>query len=103
MLTTKSYYRYFYVLSVFRFLDYISNRFVFIGLSLFLRVVEALGASAAIVSGFSMIGSHFPDNLSTVFVSIKEFRPLARTIVIRDRTSQSHCDRTNKNRQPIEN
>ena len=52
-----------------RFLDYISSHFFFIGLSLIFRVIEALGASAAVVAAFAMIGSYFPDHLSTVFVS----------------------------------
>ena len=47
----------------------ILSRVMFIVLSFALRIIEALGAAAAVVSGFSLIGSMFPKNVATVFVS----------------------------------
>ena len=53
-----------------RLLEFVQHRVTFIVLSIILRVLEAVGASAAVVSGFSLIGNVFPDKVGTVFVSI---------------------------------
>ncbi|XP_065203815.1 MFS-type transporter SLC18B1-like [Planococcus citri] len=58
---------------LFGLLDLISGRALFISLSFLLRICESLGATAAIVSGFSLIGSMFPDNVATIFATLETF------------------------------
>ena len=54
---------------IFSLLEYVQGRIAFISLSIALRVLEAVGASSAVVSGFALIGTVFPENVGTVFVS----------------------------------
>lgn len=58
---------------LFGFLDLIEGHVLFIVLSFALRICESLGATAAIVSGFSLIGSLFPDNVATIFATLETF------------------------------
>lgn len=53
---------------VFRLLDYIEDRILFISLSLLLRILESIGESFAIVSGFSLTAVVFPKDVFTIFV-----------------------------------
>lgn len=49
----------------------IESRFYFIFWSFVIRIIEALGASAATVASFSVITCMFPDNVATVMVRNK--------------------------------
>lgn len=57
----------------FGLLDFIDDRTTFIVLSFILRILESLGATAAVVSAFSLTGSMFPDSVATVFATLEIF------------------------------
>lgn len=54
---------------LFSLLDLVTQHPEFIGLSFAVRIVEALGASAALTAAFAIIASEFPDSVGTTFVS----------------------------------
>jgi hypothetical protein len=53
----------------FRLLDLVPRRLDFIALSFTIRVVEALGASAATTAAFAITAAVFPHSVATTFVS----------------------------------
>jgi hypothetical protein len=54
----------------FRLLDLVPKHLDFIALSFAIRIVEALGASAATTAAFAITAAVFPDSVATTFVSI---------------------------------
>lgn len=52
-----------------RLLDLVPKHVDFIALSFTIRIVEALGASAATTAAFAITASVFPDSVATTFVS----------------------------------
>lgn len=52
---------------LFGFLDLIPDRWHFIMTSIFLRILEALGTTAATVGGFTLIGIAFPNDVATLY------------------------------------
>jgi len=54
----------------FRLLDLVPRHLDFIALSFTIRIVEALGASAATTAAFALTAAVFPDSVATTFVSI---------------------------------
>jgi hypothetical protein len=55
----------------FRLLDLVPKHLDFIALSFTIRIVEAVGASAATTAAFAITASVFPDSVATTFVSTK--------------------------------
>ena len=58
---------------IFRLLAYVpsdNGNSVFIALSFTLQVVRSVGITSASTSSFVLCVQHFPDNISSVFVSI---------------------------------
>ena len=53
-----------------RLLDLVSRHLDFIALSFTIRIVEALGASAATTAAFAITAAVFPQSVATTFVSI---------------------------------
>jgi hypothetical protein len=51
-------------------LDLVPRHLDFIALSFTIRIVEALGASAATTAAFAITAAVFPDSVATTFVSI---------------------------------
>jgi hypothetical protein len=54
----------------FRLLDLVPRHLDFIALSFTIRIVEALGASAATTAAFAITAAVFPHSVATTFVSI---------------------------------
>jgi hypothetical protein len=53
----------------FRLLDLVPRHLDFIALSFTIRIVEALGASAATTAAFAITAAVFPHSVATTFVS----------------------------------
>ena len=51
-------------------MDNIQNKNLFIGLSILLRIIEAVGHASTVVAGFSLLGTVFPNGVVTSFVSV---------------------------------
>ncbi|KAE8739865.1 hypothetical protein FOCC_FOCC014622 [Frankliniella occidentalis] len=58
---------------LFGLLDLVIEHTEFIGLSFAVRIVEALGASAALTAAFAIIASEFPDSVGTTFATLETF------------------------------
>lgn len=58
---------------LFGLLDLVTDHPEFIGLSFAVRIVEALGASAALTAAFAIIASEFPDSVGTTFATLETF------------------------------
>ncbi|KAK3923552.1 MFS-type transporter SLC18B1 [Frankliniella fusca] len=58
---------------LFGLLDLVIGHGEFIGLSFAVRIVEALGASAALTAAFAIIASEFPDSVGTTFATLETF------------------------------
>ncbi|XP_034232690.1 MFS-type transporter SLC18B1-like isoform X2 [Thrips palmi] len=58
---------------LFGLLDLVMQHPEFIGLSFAVRIVEALGASAALTAAFAIIASEFPDSVGTTFATLETF------------------------------
>ncbi|KAJ8684416.1 hypothetical protein QAD02_020208 [Eretmocerus hayati] len=58
---------------LFGLLDRIDNRYAFIGLSLAIRAVEALGSAAFFTASSATIAGIFPSNVATLFSTVKTF------------------------------
>ena len=58
-----------FIYSFFRLVDRIDDRILFVAASASMRIVEAIGTSVSVVTGFSLVASQFPDNFTTIFVS----------------------------------
>lgn len=81
---------------MFGFLDKINSRWGFIGSSLVIRMVEAVGNSAFLTSSFSIIAKEFPNNVATTFAILETFFGLGkeiysfRLLVMKQRYQNSH-------------
>ena len=58
---------------LFGLLDGIQDRTAFIGLSLLIRIVEAVGNSGFLTASFSIIAKEFPENVATMFAALETF------------------------------
>lgn len=54
----------------YRYLTYVDDKWVFLSLSLALRVFESLGATGAMVAAFSLTAVTFPESVASTFVRI---------------------------------
>ena len=58
---------------LFGLLDVVQGRAWFIGLSLLVRAVEAVGNSCFLTSAFSIIANEFPDRVGSMFAILETF------------------------------
>ncbi|XP_063235319.1 MFS-type transporter SLC18B1-like [Bacillus rossius redtenbacheri] len=58
---------------LFGLLHLLQGRWLFIGLSFLLRIVESMGASAATVAAFSITAAAFPSRVATTFATLEIF------------------------------
>lgn len=58
---------------LFGFLDYVTTHNEFIILSFVLRILESLGATAALIAAFSLTAACFPNSVATTFATLEVF------------------------------
>ncbi|XP_067014314.2 MFS-type transporter SLC18B1 [Anabrus simplex] len=58
---------------LFGLLDLVTSHVEFISLSFLLRIIEAVGSSAAITAAFSITATVFPDSVATTFATLEVF------------------------------
>ncbi|VVC34301.1 Major facilitator superfamily,Major facilitator superfamily domain [Cinara cedri] len=55
----------------FGYLTYVDDKWVFLSLSLFLRILESLGATGAMVAAFSLTAVSFPESVASTFSALE--------------------------------
>lgn len=58
---------------MFGFLDYVPGHNQFIIYSFIIRILESLGATAALIAAFSLTAACFPDSMATTFATLEVF------------------------------